>query len=402
MNVNDLLKAAVEKGASDLHLKVGSYPMARIHGHLTSVTQDKRLDHEDLVEMAAAVMSNPHRQRFKDSQEVDLAYSVPGLGRFRCNVFQQRGTIGMVLRVIPVAVRSMDALGLPPVLQRIAQEERGLVLVTGTTGSGKTTTLAAMIDYINNTRSSHVITIEDPIEYLHRDSLSIINQREIGVDTRSFAHALRSALRQDPDVILVGEMRDMETIETALHAAETGHLVFSTLHTLDAAETINRIIGMFPPHQQKQIRIQLSAVLKAAIAQRLMPSADGKGRVPAVEVLVATAFIKDAIVDKDKTHMIPGAIAAGTSQYGMQTFDQSIFSLFSQGLVTYEEALRWASNVDEFKLKVQGITTTSDVSRDQMASTLFGAQPKPPAAPQKPAAPAAKPAGTPEITRFGK
>ena len=404
MNVNDLLKAAVEKGASDLHLKVGSFAMARIHGHLTSVNQEKRLDHEDLVEMAAAVMSNSHRQRFKESQEVDLAYSVPGLGRFRCNVFQQRGTIGMVLRVIPVQVRSIDALGLPPVLQKISQEERGLVLVTGTTGSGKSTTLAAMIDYINSTRSSHIITIEDPIEYLHRDSLSIINQREIGVDTKSFAHALRSALRQDPDVILVGEMRDMETIETALHAAETGHLVFSTLHTLDAAETINRIIGMFPPHQQKQIRIQLSAVLKAAIAQRLMPSADGKSRVPAVEVLVATAFIKDAIVDKDKTHLIPGAIAAGTSQYGMQTFDQSIFSLFSQGMITYEEALRWASNVDEFKLRVQGITTTSDISRDQMASTLFGsgapAAAKPAPAAPKPAAPA-KPA-TPEITRFGK
>src|SRR5688572_14173497 len=237
MHVNDLLKRAVEQGASDLHLKVGSLPMARIHGNLIAIDADKRLDHEDLVEMAAAIMSNTHRQKFKDAQEVDLAYSVPGLGRFRCNVFQQRGTIGMVLRVIPVQVRSIDALGLPPVLTRIATEERGLVLVTGTTGSGKSTTLAAMVDYINNTRSSHIITIEDPIEYLHRDSLSIINQREIGVDTRSFAYALRSALRQDPDVILVGEMRDMETIETALHAAETGHLVFSTLHTLDAAET---------------------------------------------------------------------------------------------------------------------------------------------------------------------
>jgi twitching motility protein PilT len=342
--------------------------------------------------MAASIMPMTHRQKFKDSQEVDLAYSVPGLGRFRCNVFQQRGTIGMVLRVIPVQVRSVDQLGLPAVLQKIAMEERGLVLVTGTTGSGKSTTLAAMIDYINAQRSAHIITIEDPIEYLHRDNVSIINQREIGVDTRSFAFALRSALRQDPDVILVGEMRDMETIETALHAAETGHLVFSTLHTLDSVETINRIISVFPPHQQKQIRLQLAAVLKAAIAQRLLPAADLSGRVPAVEVLIATAFIKDCIVDRDKTHLIQGAIGAGTSQYGMQTFDQSIFSLYSQGLVTYAEALRWASNADEFKLKVQGISTTSDISRDQMASSLFGS----------PGSGRQSAVGVPEISRFGK
>ena len=396
MHVNDLLKLAVEKGASDLHLKVGSYPMARIHGHLAPVSEEKQLDHEDLVEMAASIMSTAQRQKFKDSQEVDLAYSVPGLGRFRCNVFQQRGTIGCVLRVIPVKVKTLDELGLPPVLKKIAEEERGLVLVTGTTGSGKSTTLAAMIDHINKTRTSHVITIEDPIEYLHRDNQCIINQREIGVDTRSFAYALRSALRQDPDVILVGEMRDMETIETAMHAAETGHLVFSTLHTLDATETINRIISVFPPHQQKQIRLQLASVLKAAIAQRLIPRADGAGRAPAVEVLVATPFIKDCVVDKDKTHLIAGAIAQGTSQYSMQTFDQSIFSLFQEELVTYEEALRWASNVDEFKLRVQGISTTADISRDQMAGTIF--------APPKPGAPGtAKPAPKPpEVTRFGK
>jgi twitching motility protein PilT len=396
MHVNDLLKVAVEKGASDLHLKVGSYPMSRVHGHLYPVENSKKLDHEDLVEMAAAIMSNAHRQKFKDSQEVDLAYSVPGLGRFRCNVFQQRGTIGMVLRVIPVQVRTIPELGLPPVLERIASEERGLVLVTGTTGSGKSTTLAAMIDHINNTRSSHIITIEDPIEYLHRDTRSIINQREIGVDTRSFAFALRSALRQDPDVILVGEMRDMETIETALHAAETGHLVFSTLHTLDATETINRIISVFPPHQQKQIRLQLATVLRSAIAQRLIPSADGTNRVPAVEVLIATAFIKDCIVDKEKTHLIQGAIAAGTSQYAMQTFDQSIFNLFSKGRITYEEALRWASNVDEFKLRVQGISTTSDAAKDQMAGTIFGKPAARGVASQQP------PAANPEITRFSK
>ena len=402
MHVNDLLKLAVEKGASDLHLKVGSYPMARIHGHLAPVSDEKQLDHEDLVEMAASIMSTAQRQKFKDSQEVDLAYSIAGLGRFRCNVFQQRGTIGVVLRVIPVKVMNLDELGLPPVLKKISSEERGLVLVTGTTGSGKSTSLAAMIDHINVSRTAHVITIEDPIEYLHRDQQCIINQREIGVDTRSFAYALRSALRQDPDVILVGEMRDMETIETAMHAAETGHLVFSTLHTLDATETINRIISVFPPHQQKQIRLQLASVLKAAIAQRLIPRKDGTGRTPGVEVLVATPFIKDCIVDKDKTHLIAGAIAQGTSQYGMQTFDQSIFSLFTNDLITYDEALRWASNVDEFKLKVQGISTTSDASRDQMANTIFSKAPGAKASPAaKPGPKPAPPGKAPEITRFG-
>src|SRR3954452_6336981 len=379
MHLNDLLKIAVDSGASDLHLKVGSFPMMRVRGTLVAATADKRLDHEDVIAMSAAVMSTSQREKFKEAQEVDLAYSVAGLGRFRCNIFQQRGTVGLVLRVIPMQIRTVDELMLPQTLKKIAQEERGLVLVTGTTGSGKSTSLAAMIDYINQTRSSHIITVEDPIEFLHRDYHSIVNQREVAVDTRSFAQALRSALRQDPDVILVGEMRDFETIETGLLAAETGHLVFSTLHTLDATETINRIISVFPPHQQKQIRLQLASVLKAAVSQRLMPKLDGKGRAPAVEVLVATPFIKDCIVDKDKTHLIHGAIAAGTSQYGMQSFDQSIFSLFQQGLVTYEEALRWASNVDEFKLKVQGISTTADISRDQMASTTLA---------------------TPQITRF--
>src|SRR5882757_7860592 len=227
-----------------------------------------------------------------------------------------------------------------------------------------------MIDHINRTRSAHVMTVEDPIEFLHRDKKSIVNQRELDVDTKSFSQALRSALRQDPDVILVGEMRDFETIETALLAAETGHLVFSTLHTLDATETINRIIAVFPPHQQKQIRIQLASVLKSVISQRLIPKADGKGRAPAVEVLISTPFIRDGIVDKEKTHLIHGAIAAGTSQYGMQSFDQSIFGLYEQGLVTLEEALRWASNVDEFKLKVQGISTTAQLSRDEMATSV--------------------------------
>jgi twitching motility protein PilT len=384
MHVNDLLRIAVESGASDLHLKVGSYPMMRVRGVLTPASEEKRLEHDDLLAMAAAVLPTAHREKFKDNHEVDLAYSVAGLGRFRCNAFQQRGTVGMIFRVIPMKVATIDELALPKVLKTIAAEERGLVLVTGTTGSGKSTTLAAMIDEINATRAAHVMTIEDPIEYLHRDNRSIVNQREIGVDTTSFSQALRSALRQDPDVILVGEMRDFETIETALLAAETGHLVFSTLHTLDATETINRIIAVFPPHQQKQIRIQMASVLKAVVSQRLIPRIDGKARVPAVEVMISTAFIRDCIVDKDKTHLIHGAIAQGTSQYGMQTFDQSIFTLYEQQLVSYEEALRWASNVDEFKLKVQGISTTADMARDQMARVGQATGGKPP-----------------EITRFG-
>ncbi|HEY0873342.1 MAG TPA: type IV pilus twitching motility protein PilT [Vicinamibacterales bacterium] len=379
MDLNQLLHTAVSAGASDLHLKVGSYPMMRVNGSLMVASEERRIDRSDTEHFAGALLSPEQRTKFQETQEVDLAYSVKGLGRFRCNFFQQRGTIGMVLRIIPTAIRTIDELGLPQVLKRIASEERGLILVTGTTGSGKSTTLAAMIDHINSTRSAHIMTVEDPIEYLHRDHHSIVNQREVSVDTQSFSVALRSALRQDPDVILVGEMRDFETVETALLAAETGHLVLSTLHTLDATETINRIITVFPPHQQRQVRIQLASVLKAAISQRLIPRADGLGRAPAVEVMTSTAFIRDCIVDKDKTAMIHGAIAAGTSQYGMQTFDQSIFTLYQQGLVTLEEALRWASNIDEFKLKVQGIATTADLARDEMARAT----------------------GAPQITRFG-
>jgi twitching motility protein PilT len=372
MHVNDLLKIAVERGASDLHLKAGSYPMMRIRGGLTPVSQDRRLDHEDMIAITSAVLPTVLREKFKESHEVDLAYSVPGLGRFRCNAFQQRGTIGMTFRVIPFRVATIPELTLPPVLKKITHEERGLVLVTGTTGSGKSTTLAAMIDEINSNRTTNVMTIEDPIEYLHRDKRSIVCQREVGIDTKSFAQALRSALRQDPDVILVGEMRDHETIETALLAAETGHLVFSTLHTLDAAETINRIVSVFPPHQQQQVRLQLASVLRAVVSQRLIPRADGKGRVPAVEVMIVTPFIRDCIIDKDKAHLIRGAIAQGTSQYGMQTFDQSIYFLFEQKLISKEEALRWASNPDEFKLRLQGITTTSETARDEMARAGAG------------------------------
>jgi twitching motility protein PilT len=362
MNVNELLKVSIERGASDLHIKVGNPPVLRIDGVLTPMVEQKRVTQEDALSIAFGVMSGPQKEKFREKNELDLAYSVSGLGRFRVNVFQQRGTIGMVLRTIPVRIRTFEELYLPDVLKKISMEARGLILVTGTTGSGKTTTLAAMIDYINTNRTDHIITIEDPIEFLHRDKRSLVNQREIGSDTESFSGALRSALRQDPDVILVGEMRDFETIQTALVAAETGHLVLSTLHTIDAAETINRVIAVFPPYQQKQIRLQIASVLKGIISMRLVPKSDGVGRVPAIEVLVATTTIKDCIIDPDKTKLINDFISAGHSQYGMQTFDQSLMKLYTDGLITYEEALKRCTNPDDFALKVKGIQSTSDLT----------------------------------------
>jgi twitching motility protein PilT len=375
MHINDLLKVATSQGASDLHLKVGSYPVIRVNGRLRPMVDQKRLMQEDTIAMAFSIMSARQKQKFKDHFELDMAYSVPGLGRFRCNVFQQRGTVGLVLRVIPVKISTIRELNLPLVLEQITQERRGLILVTGTTGSGKSTSLAGIIDHINNTRTEHIMTIEDPIEFLHRDKKSLVNQREVEVDTKSFSFALRSALRQDPDVILVGEMRDYETIETALNAAETGHLVLSTLHTVDATETVNRIISVFPPHQQKQVRLQLGAVLRAIISMRLVPRKDGQGRVPAVEVLRATAYIRDCVENKEKTKLIQSAIAAGTSQYGMQTFDQSLYNLWKAELISLEEALRQASNPDEFKLRVAGIQSTSDMAAESMQSVLQNVAP---------------------------
>jgi len=366
MHINDLLKIAVSKGGSDLHLKVGNQPIVRVNGHLQPLVDQKRLMQEDTISLAFSMMNSNQREKFKTNCEIDLAYSVPGLGRFRVNCFMQRGTVGLVLRVIPMKILSFKELFLPPVMEKLSMEQRGLIICTGTTGSGKSTTLASMVDYVNIHRVEHIMTIEDPIEYLHRDKKSIINQREVGADTKSFFNALRVALRQDPDVILVGEMRDFDTIETAITAAETGHLVLSTLHTLDATETINRIIAFFPPHQQKQIRLQLAGVLKGIISQRLMPRADGKGRIPAIEIMVSTPLIKDYIIDKEKTKDIRDAIADGVSQYGMQTFDQCLLRLFNQKLITLEEALRRCTNPDDFQLKLKGISSTSDISRAEM------------------------------------
>lgn len=364
--IDDLLRMAMSFGASDLHLRAGSFPVIRVSGELRPISGVNRLTQDETLEMAFSMMSNRQKLHFKEAFEVDLGYSVSGLGRFRVNIFQQRNSVGMVARVIPDHIRNFSELGMPPVLNKVAGEQRGLILVTGTTGSGKSTTLAAMLDHINSTRNSHIVTIEDPIEFLHKDKKSFITQREIDVDTRSFAEALRGSMRQDPDVILVGEMRDLETIETALLAAETGHLVLSTLHTLDAAETITRIISVFPPFQQKSIRIQLAGLLKAIVSQRLMKTAQGKGRVPAVEVLVSTPLIRDYILHEERTSQVRDAIAAGTSQYGMQTFDQSLFYLYQAGLINLEEALRGASNPDEFRLRLAGIQNTSSTAKEEM------------------------------------
>jgi twitching motility protein PilT len=372
MTIDDLLRIAMERRASDLHLKVGNYPHLRIDGDLLPLTDQARVSAEDMLNMAFSMMSARQKQKFKETTEIDMAYGVAGLGRFRVNVFQQRGNVGLVLRVIPTKIRALDELFLPKVVEQICDMPRGLVLVTGVTGSGKSTTLAAMVDRINSSRAEHIITIEDPIEFLHRDKKGYVNQREVEVDTPTFSAALRASLRQDPDVILVGEMRDLETIGTALHAAETGHMVFSTLHTLDAVESINRIIAIFPPPEQKQIRLQLAAVLRAIVSQRLVRRSDAEGRVPAVEVMVTTAYIRECILVPEKTRAIRDAISAGTSQYGMQTFDQSLWDLFQAGLVSYETALESASNADEFKLRMQGIASTADISRNAMQTTGFG------------------------------
>jgi twitching motility protein PilT len=368
MQLNEILGIAVKARGSDIHIKTGLQPIVRIDGRLHPIPNAPRLTPDAVSAMAFAIMNERQRKHFDECYEVDLAYGIPGLGRFRVSVYSQRGTVTMVFRAISVGIPTLDSLNLPPVLKKIAVEERGLILVTGTTGSGKSTTLAAMVDYINEHRTCNIITIEDPVEYLHRDKKSIISQREVGFDTMSFAGALKGALRQDPDVILVGEMRDHETIETALTASETGHLVMSTLHTLDAAETVNRVISAFPPYHQRQVRTQLSGVIKAVISQRLVPRADGKGRVPAVEVMIGTARIRECIDDKDKTKQIPEAIAQGVVAYGMQSFDQSLMQLYSRKLITYEEALRQSSNPDDFALKISGISSTSDLSWDQFVS----------------------------------
>jgi len=362
MDLNQILMEALTQEASDVHIKVGAPPIFRVNGILRPWNKVKPFDLNDVSKMAFGLMNDWQKERFIKSREVDMGYEVYGLGRFRINVFQQRGKMRIALRIVPYQIKKLEELHLPQVLKNISLEQRGLILVTGTTGSGKSTTLASMIDIINIDRNCHIITIEDPIEFVHEDKKSIVDQREIGSDTGTFSSALRVALRQDPDVILVGEMRDFETIETALTAAETGHLVMSTLHTLNATETITRIISVFPPYHQKQVRLQLAGVLKGVISQRLVPRTDGMGRVPAVEVLVSTARVRECIIEKDKTNEINDAIAKGYTSYGMQSFDQSLMFLMQENLITYEEALKHCTNPDDFALRVKGILATSDVT----------------------------------------
>ncbi|HEY3130713.1 MAG TPA: PilT/PilU family type 4a pilus ATPase [Acidobacteriota bacterium] len=360
MELDQLLEEAVKRGSSDLHIKAGANPFVRIGGELAALPGTSKLTAEDSLRLASQVLNNRQKKLLKERNELDVSYQAPELGRFRVNIFRQRGATSMVFRVIPDNIPSLSQLNLPPVLEKLCEENRGLILVTGTTGSGKTTTLAAMLDLINERQILHVLTIEDPIEFFHHDKKSFVSQREINVDADSFAIALRAALRQDPDVILVGEIRDVETAETAMHAAETGHLVMSTLHTLDATETINRLIALFPPHQHGQIRIQLASVLKSTISLRLMRSITHNERIPAAEVLINTEFIKSCIVEPEKTKEIRNAMAAGRSQYGMQTFDQSILDFYNQGRVTLEEALAYSSNPEEFKLHIRGIISGSE------------------------------------------
>ncbi len=366
MYIDDLLKIAIEMEASDLHLKAGNHPQVRISGQLVVLEKLPRLSVDDTENLAAEMMGEVQRSRLQEDFDIDLAYSLPGFGRFRGSIYYQRSSIAIALRIIHFEIKPLKELHLPDALEKVCGYTRGLVLVTGTTGRGKTTTLAAMIDLINSSRRDNIITIEDPIEYLHRDKKSTISQREIGWDVKSFARGLRAALREDPDIILVGEMRDMETIETAMTAAETGHLVLSTLHTLDAPEAINRIVGVFPPHQQRQIRIQLASILRAVISQRLIPRKDGTGRVPAVELMINTPFIADCISDRDKTYQIRDAIAAGVSQYGTQTFDQSIYYLYEKELISFEQGLRYSTSPDNFKLRVQGIQSSADLALEDM------------------------------------
>ncbi|MCL6106094.1 MAG: PilT/PilU family type 4a pilus ATPase [Actinobacteria bacterium] len=349
--MNELLQAMVQKGASDLHLKAGSPAIMRVDGELYEL-DDASISPEDMKEYAASVMSDKQIAIFSEQNEIDFAYGLSGVGRFRINIFRQRGSISIAMRQVVGKIPNFEELHLPPLLKKMALEPRGMVLVTGTTGSGKTTTLAAMIDSINDNVRRHIVTIEDPIEILHRDKKSLINQREIGIDTRSYSTALRYVLRQDPDVIFIGEMRDLETVQTALTAAQTGHMVMSTLHTIDVSETINRIIDFFPLHQQQQVRIMLAGSLRGVISQRLLQRADGKGRVPALELMVMTNRIRDLVLDPQQTFKIQEAIKEG-DYYGMQTFDQSLLQLYRDGLVTLQDAAQVASSPHDFKLMAQ-------------------------------------------------
>ncbi|HEY1951827.1 MAG TPA: type IV pilus twitching motility protein PilT [Gemmatimonadaceae bacterium] len=358
-----VLQHMIQANASDLHLKVGRPPTLRIDGHMVSLEMPA-LKQEDLRSLAEQIMAPKNIKEFSEQKESDFALAVPGIGRFRVNAYQQRGTIAYALRTVPFQAKTIAELNLPDVCERIAMMPRGLILVTGITGSGKSTALASMLHYINQNRHANIITIEDPIEFLHRDIKSSINQREVGTDTNSFGQALRRVLRQDPDILLVGEIRDLDTLDTALKAAETGHLVFSTLHTTDATQTINRILSFYPPHQQTEVRYMLSTALRAIISLRLVRRADKKGRVPAAEILVNTEAVRDQMRDMSKSMSIPQLIKEGAVPYGMQSFDQSLMNWYHKGVISYDDALFAATNPAEFSLRAQGIAASSDTSWD--------------------------------------
>ncbi len=353
LSINSYLRKLVDENASDLHFKVGCPPILRVDGELLQL-EARPLSIREVEELARSLVPEERSGEVLQVRQMDLAYSVPGLGRFRTNIYRQRGTVGIALRYIPRASDlEFEGLNLPLILRDLADLPRGLVIVTGVTGSGKTTTLACMINHINRSRRCHVVTIEDPIEFLHHDEKSIVSQREIGTDTEDFNVALKHVVRQDPDVILIGEMRDVATVESAIRAADTGHLVFTTLHTTDTVQTINRIINFFPAHRHNQIRLDLSSTLKGVVGLRLLPRADGKGRIPAVEVMVSTPTIRELITREEKTSKIADAIEEGASHYGMQSFDQALMKLYQEGFIHYEDALTFASSTGDFALKVR-------------------------------------------------
>ncbi len=393
--IDAALRQLVEAGGSDLHLKVGAPPLVRVNGALGPLPGEAPLSPQDTERVVGQIVSNEeHRAEFERDGEADFAYAIEGLARFRVNAFRQRGTVSLVMRAIPTKIKTVEQLGLPPVVSELAEESRGIILLTGTTGSGKSTTLAAIIDHINRTRAEHIVTIEDPIEFLHQDKQSILNQREIGSDTASFKRALRRVLRQDPDVILIGEMRDEETVHTALSAAETGHLVLSTLHTIDAPETVNRIVDFFPPHQQQQARAMVAGTLKGIISQRLVPTPDRRGRVAVCEILRMTGRAKDMIVDPEQTGRLREVIAEGEF-YGMQTFDQALLHHVQAGRVSMDDAMRVATSPHDFKLLVAAegriATSMDDVDggepreerprREPVVATAAVRSPEPVAAP---------------------
>jgi twitching motility protein PilT len=359
MNIRTVLEKMIAARASDLHLKAGTPPVVRVDGVLYTLDEPAP-SAQQLRDVCQQLLNDEQRLYFSTHNEIDFAFGVSGLARFRANVFMQRGTPALALRHVPVEVPSIEDLTLPQIVRELAFEPRGLVLVTGRTGSGKSTTLAAMIDALNKTTTRNIITVEDPIEFLHRDRMSFIHQREVGLDTRSFHDGLRYVLRQDPDIILVGEIRDHETMSTALMAADTGHLVMSTLHTTDVVQTLQRIISFYPPHQHDEVRLSISSNLRAVVSQRLIARKDGAGRVPAVEVMVSTPTIREYVLDQEKTPLIHDIVAEGVTQYGMQTFDQSVMWLLQQGLITEDEALKNANNPNELSLKLKGISGTSD------------------------------------------